>query len=139
MARILIAPTKNNQAKDKISVLLKEQGHMVIDSNVDPVDWAPFLKGDSHLTPKEAMAIILGDQTVKSAYADLERDMRTADTCLFFLPATPDASMMAGWFAARHKDVVGLMTGNGPPPLLAFMTTDLCLTVSEVVEAFSDR
>lgn len=139
MARILIAPTTNTQAYDEVSRLLRQEGHSLSGSGIEALDWGDVDPKFSSWTPRAATNSLLGNAIVKSAYADLERDMRLADACLVSFPARQDAAMIAGWFAAHQKDVVGLVSGTGELPLLAFMTTDLCLTVSEVVEAFSDR
>ncbi|KZL17640.1 hypothetical protein PsAD2_02976 [Pseudovibrio axinellae] len=139
MARILIAPTTSKSVKDKLSKLLRDENHAVIDSNKNALDWSDVDPAYSNWTPQEAMSSLLEDTAVKSAYADLERDMRSADACLLFFPASQDAALMAGWFVAHQKNVVGVVSGNGNLPTLAFMTTDLCLNVDEVVEAFSGR
>ncbi len=139
MARILIAPTKSKSVKDKVSELLKKEGHSLYDSNITSIDWASIDPEHHKWSPKEAMSSLLGTDAVKSAYAELERDMRSADACLLFFPASQDAAVIAGWFAANQKDVVGLVSGDGELPLLAFMTSALCLSTSEVVEAFQGR
>ncbi|GHB33822.1 hypothetical protein GCM10007094_23380 [Pseudovibrio japonicus] len=139
MARILIAPTTNKSVKDKLSKLLRAENHVVFDSNANAPEESHVDPTFSNWTPKEAVSSLLGDTAEKCAYADLERDMRLADACLLFFPASQDAAIMAGWFAAHQKDVVGVVSGNGKLPTLAFMTTHLCLDVDDVAEAFSDR
>ncbi len=139
MARILIAPTKSKSVKDKVSELLRKEGHTLYDSNITSIDWASIDPEHYKWSPEDAISSLLGTDAIKSAYAGLERDMRSTDACLLFFPASPDAAVIAGWFAANQKDVVGLVSGDGELPLLAFMTTDLCLNTSEVVKAFQDR
>ncbi|MGH0003143.1 hypothetical protein ACQU0X_23995 [Pseudovibrio ascidiaceicola] len=139
MARILIAPTKNTSVKDKVSKLLREENHSIIDSNHEALDWSEIDPDYKKWTSQEAIGSLLGNPAVKSAYADLERDMRSADACLLFFPTSHDAAAIAGWFSAHQRDVVGLVHSQGELPVLAFMTTDLCLNIDEVVDAFSDR
>lgn len=139
--KIYVASSWRNDIQPLVVEALREAGHEVYDfkhpapgnngfawSDINP-DWetqsaAQFRKSLFHPIAEHAFDL---DMTA----------LRESDACALVLPCNRSAHLEAGYAIGAGKPTVILLQ-NGEPELMYKMTPYICLSISEVVEAFED-
>lgn len=140
-ARIYVASSWRNQYQQNVVERLRMAGHQVYDfrnpapgqngfawHQLDP-DWQTW-------DPVRYRETLLTHPVAAHGFMSDFRAMLWADTCVLVLPCGRSAHLEAGWFCGAGKRCIVLLE-NGEPELMNLLATDICVSITEVLELLS--
>lgn len=136
--RIYVASSWRNEHQQRVVALLRNNGHEVYDFHNPPhVDsgfaWSQIDPNWKNWTAEDYRKNILSNPIAARGFMSDLRGMQWADTCLLVLPCGRSAHLEAGWFCGQGKRTIILTQDGEEPELMALLATDICVSISEVL------
>lgn len=144
MARIYVASSWRNQRQPEVVDVLREAGHSVYDFRNPPHGQGGFAWSDIDSqwrgwTADQYRSKLLNHPVAAHGFLTDMRGMTWADTCVLVLPCGRSAHLEAGWFCGQGKRCIILTRDGEEPELMALLATDICTSISEVLDALEQR
>ena len=139
MARVYVASSWRNPNQPDVVRQIRMAGHSVYDFRNPPNGVPGFAWSEIDPEPQSWSARRYRDLltthpiAARGFVSDL-RGMQWADTCVLVLPCGRSAHLEAGWFCGQGKRCIILTRDGEEPELMALLATDICISMTEVLD-----
>lgn len=144
MSRIYVASGWRNADQPMIVGRLRARSHQVYDfrnppNGVPGFAWRAVDPDGNLKTAAGYRKVITTHPVAALGFVNDLRGMQWADVCVLVLPCGRSAHLEAGWFCGQGKRCIILTRDGEEPELMALLATDICISLSEVIDCLEGK